>query len=153
MPPKPAKQQCGRDNLDSASKDTDANASSMEALAIAITAVQASIDSFWEENRVSAASLNVTLSVYGRKITDIEDGMNEFDKSLSSVETSQASLAKKNDTLKEKVEFITKLFTDALGEDRHRWTEPTEVWPQNQQMTTIGPDNSLSGSITFKLKN
>ena len=70
--------------------------------------------------------------------------MNEFDKRLSSVETSQTSLAKENDALKEKVaylenytrrqnirivgipenaegprpsEFITKLLIDVFGED------------------------------------
>ena len=147
MPPKPAKQQNGRGNSDSpvsVSKETDANANNMEALANAVTAVQTSIDSFREENRASIASLHSILSVYGQQITDVEDGMNEFDKRLSSVETSQTSLAKENHALKEKVaylenytrrqnirivgipenaegprpsEFITSLLIDVLGEN------------------------------------
>ncbi len=151
MPPKQqqAKQQSEKGNsvLDSpasASKETDTNANNLKALANAVTAVQASINSFREENRASIASLHSILSVYGQRITDVEDGMNEFDKRLSSVETSQTSLAKENEALKEKVtylenytrrqnirivgipenaegprpsEFITKLLIDVLGED------------------------------------
>ncbi|CAJ1076283.1 hypothetical protein F2P81_003886 [Xyrichtys novacula] len=106
MPPKPAKQQNRRNNsefLNSISKETDTNANNMTALANAVTAVQASINSFREENRASIASLHWILSVYGQQITEVEDGMNEFDKRLSSMETSQNSLAKGNKAVKEKV--------------------------------------------------
>lgn len=46
---------------------------------------------------MSTATLHSMLSVFGQRITDVEDGMKEFDKRLSSVETSQTSLAKEND--------------------------------------------------------
>lgn len=96
MPPKPAKQQSGKattqgDSNSSASVRAEAgdNANSMEALANAVIAVQASINSFREENRTSIASLHSILSVYGQRITDMEDGLNEFDNRLSSMEASQ----------------------------------------------------------------
>ncbi|KAJ7990688.1 hypothetical protein DPEC_G00302990 [Dallia pectoralis] len=116
----------------------------MDALANAFTAVQASINSFREENRASIASLHSILNVYGQRITEVEDGLNEFDKRLSSVEASHTSLAKENDALRERLaylenytrrqnlrivgipenaegprptEFITKLLIDVLGED------------------------------------
>lgn len=143
MPPKQAKLQYGRGNphpRTSTSNETNENAnfaSNMQALAKAVTAVQSSIDSFREENRASIASLHETLNVYGQRITNMADGMNEFDKILGSVETSQTLLAKQNYVLKEKVaylendtrrhieiaegprlsEFITKLLMDVLGED------------------------------------
>lgn len=151
MPPKQTKQQqIGKGNPNSpvsASNDPseDANfANNMQALAKAVSAVQASIDSFQEENRASIASLHETLNMYGQRITDTEDGMTEFDKRLDSLETSQTLLAKENDALKEKVayldnytrrqnirivgipenaesprpsEFIAKLLVDVLGED------------------------------------
>lgn len=143
MPPKQAKLQYGRGNPDSrtsTSNETNENAnfaSDMQALANAVTAVQSSIDSFREEKQVSIASLHETLNVYDKQITNMEDGMNEFDKRLGSVETSQTLLAKENYVLKEKVaylendttrhienaegprlsEFITKLLMDVLGED------------------------------------
>ncbi|KAF0044728.1 hypothetical protein F2P81_003886 [Scophthalmus maximus] len=151
MPPNTTKQQSGktttRGNSNSSaslSAEKGANANSMDALANAVTAVQASINSFREENRASIASLHLILSVYGQRITDMEDGLNEFDKRLSSVEASQTSLAKENDALREKVaylenytrrqnirivgisqntegprrtEFITKLLINVLGED------------------------------------
>lgn len=107
MPPKQAKLQYGRGNLDSrtsTSNETNENAnfaSNMQALAKAVTAVQSSIDSFREENRASTASLHETLNVYDKQITNMEDGMNEFDKRLGSVETSQTLLAKENYVLKE----------------------------------------------------
>lgn len=96
------------------------------------------------ENWASIASLHETLNMYGQQITDIEDGMTEFDKRLDSLETSRTLLAKENDALKEKVayldnytgrqnirivgipenaesprpsEFIAKLLVDVLGED------------------------------------
>ncbi|CAK6971805.1 hypothetical protein F2P81_003886, partial [Scomber scombrus] len=85
MPPKPAKQQQQQSGRNipvspvSASKETDANANNMTALANAVTAVQASINSFREENRASIASLHSILSVYGQRITDVEEGMNDPD--------------------------------------------------------------------------
>lgn len=150
MPPKLAKQQNGKGNPSSpASANNDANgeanfASDMQALAKAVTAVQTSIDSFREENRASIASLQETLNGYGQRITDMEDGMNELDKRLDRVETTQTLLSQENNALKEKVaylenytrrqnirivgipenvegprpsEFVTKLLMDALGED------------------------------------
>ncbi|KAF0027989.1 hypothetical protein F2P81_019076 [Scophthalmus maximus] len=79
----------------------------MDALANAVTAVHASINSFREENRASIASLHSILSVYGQRITDIEDGLNEFDKRLSSVGAAkETSLAKENDALREKVAYL-----------------------------------------------
>lgn len=151
MPPKSAKQQSGKttprgdtNSSDSVSAETGANANNMDALANAVTALQTSINSFREENRASIASLHSILSTYGQRITDVEDGLNEFDKRLSSVETSQTLLIKENDALREKVaylenytrrqnirivgisenvegprptEFITKLLIDVLGED------------------------------------
>lgn len=78
----------------------------MQALAKAVTAVQSSIDSFREENRASIESLHETLNVYGQRITNMEDGMNKFDKRLCSVETSQTLLAKENYVLKEKVAYL-----------------------------------------------
>ena len=107
MNSKPAKQQSGKattrgDSSSSASVSAEAgdNANSMEALANAVTAVQASINSFWEENRTSVASLHSILSVYGQRITDMEDGLNEFDKRLCSMEASQTSLARENKALR-----------------------------------------------------
>ena len=112
--------------------------------ALAVTAVKASINSFREENWTSIASLHSILSVYGQRITDMEDGLNEFDMRLSSMEASQTSLARENKALRENVaylenytrrqnirivgipenaeglrptEFITKVLTDVLGED------------------------------------
>lgn len=130
MPPKPTKQQSGRDKSDSPvsmSENTAANANDMKALADAVTAVQTSINSFREESRASIASLHSVLSVYGQRITDVEDGMKEFNKRLSSVETSQISLAKENDALKEKVAYLlhqTKLHQTAeytyCGDTRRR---------------------------------
>lgn len=153
MPPKPAQERRERartrrnsDSTASVSSETDAkaNANNMEALANAVTAVQASINSFREENRASIASLHSILSVYGQRITDMEDGLNEFDKRMSSVEASQTLLAKENGALREKVaylenytrrqnirmvgipenvegprptEFIAKLLIEVLGED------------------------------------
>lgn len=64
----------------------DANAKNMEVLAKA--------------NRASIASLYSTLSIYGQRITDGEDGLKECDKRLSSVELSQALLAKENGVLR-----------------------------------------------------
>lgn len=100
MPSKSAakEQRSGRNNSDSAasaSKETDANANDMEVLASTVSAVQASINSFREENRASIASLHSILSVYGQRITDVEEGMNEFDKRLSSVETCMLHWLKK----------------------------------------------------------
>lgn len=150
MPPKQAKQPSARGNPSSqvsASNDTDKEAnftSDMQALAKAVTAIQNSIDSFREENRASIASLHETLNACGQRITDVESGMNKFDKRLDRVETAQTLLAKENDSLKEKVaylenytrrqnirivgtpenvegprpsEFVTKLLMDVLGED------------------------------------
>lgn len=72
MLPKPAKQQSGKattrgDSNSSAKVSAEAgdNANSMEALANAVTAVQVSINSFWEENRTSIASLHSIVRVYG----------------------------------------------------------------------------------------
>lgn len=45
----------------------------MQALAKAVTALQASIDSFRGENRASIASLQETLNAHGQRITDMED--------------------------------------------------------------------------------
>lgn len=78
----------------------------MEALAKAVSAIQASIDSLREENRASIASLHSALSSYGQRITDVEDGLNEFERRLSNVELSQTSLAKENEALKEKVIYL-----------------------------------------------
>lgn len=69
MPPKPTKQQSGRDKSDSPvsmSENTAADANNMKALADAVTAVQTSINSFREESRASIASLHSVLSVYGQ---------------------------------------------------------------------------------------
>ncbi|CAK6981850.1 hypothetical protein F2P81_003886 [Scomber scombrus] len=88
MPPKPAKQQQQQSGRNipvspvSASKETDANANNMTALANAVTAVQASINSFREENRASIASLHSILSVYGQRITDVEEAFSESKKKL-----------------------------------------------------------------------
>ncbi len=85
-----------------ANLEADANAKNMEALAKAVSAIQASVDSFCEENHVSIASLQSTLSSYGQRITDVEDDLNEFERRLNNVELSQTSLAKENKALKEK---------------------------------------------------
>lgn len=149
MPPKQSKLDGLRNPSSPASARNKANgkanfASDMQALAKALAAVQASIDSFREENRASFASLQETLNTYRQGITDMEGGMNESDKRLDRVETTQTLLAKENDALKEKVaflenytrrqnirivgipenvegsrpsEFVTKLLMDVLGED------------------------------------
>ena len=173
MPPKLAKQQSGRGNSDSPasiSENTDANANNMKMLADAVTAVQTSINSFREENRASIASLHSILSVYGQRITDVEDGMKEFDKRLSSVETSQTSLVKENDALKEKVEylenytrrqnirivgipedaegprpseFITRLLIDVLGEDSFEKPPSVDRAHRSLAPKSTGGDNRL----------
>lgn len=157
MPPKQTKQQqIGKGNPNSpvsASNDPseDANfANNMQALAKAVSAVQASIGSFREENRASIASLHETLNMYGQRITDIEDGMTEFDKRLDSLETSRTLLTKENDALKEKVAYLDN-YTRRQN-SHHRWTKLIEVWPQNQQMATINHVRLLSNFIALKLK-
>ena len=72
----------------------DANSKTMDALAKAVGVIQASINSFREENRASIASLHTTLNALGQRITSVEEGLNELDKRLDGVELSQTSLAK-----------------------------------------------------------
>lgn len=89
-----------------ATSDVDANTKSMEALAKSVSAIQASINSFREENRSSIASLQSTLSAFGQRITDVEEGLNDFDRRLTELEQSQISMAKENATLKEKLMYL-----------------------------------------------
>lgn len=102
----------GRDGRESRSTSTntrnseDANTKSMDALAKAVSAIQVSIDSFREESRASIASLHTTLNALGQRITSVEEGLNGLDKRLDSVELAQASLAKVNRELKEKLSYL-----------------------------------------------
>lgn len=84
----------------------DANSKTMDALAKAVGVIQASINSFREENRASIASLHTTLNALGQRITSVEEGLNELDKRLDGVELSQTSLAKENCELREKVSYL-----------------------------------------------
>ena len=187
MPPKPAKQQSGKattrgSSSSSASVSAEAgdNANGMEALANAVTAVQASINSFREENRTSIASLHSILSVYGQQITDMEDGLNEFDKRLSSMEASQTSLARENKALREKVaylenytrrqnirivgipenaegprptEFITKVLIDVLGEDNFERPLAEDRAHRSLAPKPTDRSHSLLSCITSKPKS
>ena len=58
----------------------DANSKTMDALAKAVGVIEASINSFREENRASIASLHTTLNALGQRITSVEEGPNELDK-------------------------------------------------------------------------
>lgn len=92
-----------------ANSEADASTQSMEALARAVGAIQASIDSFREENQASTASLHTTLSALGQRITNVVDGLNEVDNRLTHVELSQASLAKVNQELRDSTLVLGKL--------------------------------------------
>uniref|UniRef100_A0A3Q2PUB8 L1 transposable element RRM domain-containing protein n=1 Tax=Fundulus heteroclitus TaxID=8078 RepID=A0A3Q2PUB8_FUNHE len=52
------------------------------------------------------ASLNTTLNAFGQRIASVEDGLNDLDKRLNCVELSQASLAKENRELRDKVTYL-----------------------------------------------
>lgn len=51
-----------------ANSETEANSKSMDTLTKAVSAIQASIDSFREENRTSIASLQTTLNAFGHHV-------------------------------------------------------------------------------------
>uniref|UniRef100_A0A1A8UW67 Uncharacterized protein n=1 Tax=Nothobranchius furzeri TaxID=105023 RepID=A0A1A8UW67_NOTFU len=113
----------------------------------------------------------------------MEEGLNEVDKRLNTMEVSQTSLAKQNEALREKVmylenytrrqnirilgipenaegprptEFIAKLLIDVFGEDnfeRPLSIESTGAWSLNQQMATTDHSPLWSNSTTFKPKS
>lgn len=79
-----------------ANSEADANAKHMEEIAKAVATIQAFI-----EKKASLFSLHTKY-----EITDVEERLNRFDQRLSSLELSQALVAKENCAVREKVTHL-----------------------------------------------